>query len=90
MFSNVGTLDQCKEWIEYWISLPTCRKYEHTYTLYPKDPNILQDQKPIAAFERYTPAARVGPDRKMERSDFLREAFRFGILARRCAKAGSI
>lgn len=43
MFSNVGTLDQCKEWIEYWISLPTCRKYEHTYTLYPKDPDILQD-----------------------------------------------
>ena len=24
---------------------------------------------------------------KMERSDFPREAFRFGILARRCAKA---
>lgn len=43
MFSNVGTLEQCKEWIEYWISLPTCRKYEHTYTLYPKDSNILQD-----------------------------------------------
>nr|DAP70196.1 MAG TPA: hypothetical protein [Microviridae sp.] len=36
----------------------------------------------IAALERYTPAARVGPDRKMERSDFLGEAFRFGILAR--------
>ena len=46
---------------------------------------MLQDYKPIAAFERYTPAARVGPDRNMERSDFLREAFRFGILARRCA-----
>lgn len=43
MFGNVGTLDQCKEWIEYWISLPTCRRYEYTYILYPKDPNILQD-----------------------------------------------
>lgn len=43
MFSNVGTLDQCKEWIEYWTSLPTCRKYEHIYSLYPKNPNILQD-----------------------------------------------
>lgn len=52
--------------------------------------SVLQDYKPIAAFERYTPAARVGPGRNMERSDFLREAFRFGILARRCAKADSI
>jgi hypothetical protein len=43
IFRHVGTLDQCKEWIEYWTSLPTCRKYEHTYTLSPKDPNILQD-----------------------------------------------
>lgn len=43
MFSNVGPLDQCKEWIESWISLPTCRKYEPTYALYPKDFNILQD-----------------------------------------------
>nr|DAJ86844.1 MAG TPA: hypothetical protein [Microviridae sp.] len=33
--------------------------------------NILQDYEPIAAFERYTPAARVGPGRKTERSDFL-------------------
>ena len=44
--------------------------------------SILQDYKPIAALERYTPAARVGPDRNTERSDFLREAFRFGIVAR--------
>lgn len=43
IFRHVGTLEQCREWIEYWISLPTCRKYEHTYTLYPKDSNILQD-----------------------------------------------
>lgn len=43
MFSNVGTLEQCKEWIEYWTNLSTCRKYEHVYTLYPKDPNTLQD-----------------------------------------------
>lgn len=39
MFSNVGTLEQCMEWIGYWTSLPTCRKYEHTYTLYPKLPS---------------------------------------------------
>lgn len=43
MFSNVGTLDQCKEWIEYWASLPTYRGHEYTYTLCLKDPNILQD-----------------------------------------------
>lgn len=43
MFRQVCTLEECKELIEYWTSLPTCRPYEHTYTLYPKDPDILQD-----------------------------------------------
>lgn len=47
VFSNVGTLDQCKEWIEYWTNLPVCikfeRKRERTYTLYPKYPDTLQD-----------------------------------------------
>lgn len=28
---------------KFFCTLPTCRKYEHTYTLYPKDPDILQD-----------------------------------------------
>lgn len=47
VFSNVGTLDQCKEWIEYWTNLPVCIKFDHkrerTYTLYPKYPDTLQD-----------------------------------------------
>lgn len=41
VFSNIGTLDQCKEWIEYWISLPIYRRYEYTYTLYPKQLDTL-------------------------------------------------
>lgn len=41
MFRSVGSLEECKEWVEYWTSLPTCRKYEHTYTLRLKKPDIL-------------------------------------------------
>ena len=36
MFSNVGTLEQCKEWIEFWTRLSTSHDYDYTYTLYPK------------------------------------------------------
>jgi hypothetical protein len=43
LFSKIGTLEQCKEWIEYWNSFSSCYDYEYTYTLYPKKPDILQD-----------------------------------------------
>lgn len=43
IFRHIGTLEQCKELIEYWISLSTCRKYDHAYILRPKDPDTLQD-----------------------------------------------
>lgn len=44
VFSKVGTLEQCKEWIETWLKISTLRDYDYTYTLYPKNPdNMLQD-----------------------------------------------
>lgn len=43
IFSHVGTLEQCNEWIEYFAGIPSCRYYERTYTLYPKCPDTLQD-----------------------------------------------
>ena len=54
VFSRVGTLESCNSWIKTWEECPMTEEY--TYVLRP----VLQDQEPIAALERYTPAARVG------------------------------
>lgn len=43
LFRRVNTLERCTELITYWINLPLCDYREYTYTLYPKDPDILQD-----------------------------------------------
>lgn len=43
MFSKVGTLEQCTQWIHHWTSVSTCYDSEYTYTLYPKTSDILQD-----------------------------------------------
>lgn len=43
IFSHIGTLEQCHEWIEYWSGIPSCRYYERTYTLHPKESGTLQD-----------------------------------------------
>lgn len=43
VFSKIGSLEQCKEWIENWNSFSSCYDYEYTYILYPKKPDILQD-----------------------------------------------
>lgn len=44
VFSKVGTLEQCNEWIKTWLKISTLRDYDYTYTLYPKkSDNILQD-----------------------------------------------
>lgn len=38
MFNNVGTLDQCTEWIRMWTAISTDFDFDYTYTLYPKKP----------------------------------------------------
>lgn len=43
MFSKVGTLEQCTQWIHHWTAVSTCYDFEYTYTLYPKNSGTLQD-----------------------------------------------
>ena len=36
VFSKVGTLEDCVEWINLWQNSPSLLDYSYTYSLYPK------------------------------------------------------